>query len=141
MSDWDGSDYDHDAGTGTEHDSLQHAEQANDLNQLHQEYGDQHDSLDTNQQYGHVAGYENDQDFNNGHHVEYDGPNGMHFEQTDFTQAEARENGFEADFGQSEMHASHDEAYGELDSLQERMAADFTSLEHDSTGDPSIAGK
>jgi hypothetical protein len=129
MSDYDGGDYGHD--------SLVHGEQEQDLNQLHNEYGDQHDSLNASQQYAHEAGYENDQDFSNGHHVEYDNPNGSHFEQTDYTNASSHEAAYESDFGQSSVNASSDASFGELDALQERFAAEFTGAEHDS----SIVGK
>src|SRR3569833_929506 len=95
------SDFDldsHDAGA-SEHDSLTHTKQNQDLNQLHQNFGEDHDSLHTNEQYGHAAGYENDQNFANGHHVEYDTPAGSHFEQTDFTAASSHEAAIEQDFG------------------------------------------
>jgi hypothetical protein len=74
MSDWDGGDYGHDSGAGSEHDSLAHAEQDHDLNQQHNEFANDSDSLHTADQYGHAAGFENDQNFANGHHVEYDNP-------------------------------------------------------------------
>jgi hypothetical protein len=137
MSDWDGGTYGHDAGAGNEHDSLVHGEQEHDLNQLHNEYGNDSDSLHQFDQHGHQAGYENDQDFQNGHHVEYDNPNGSHFEQTDFTNASSHEAAYESDFGQSSIDATHDESFGDLDALQERFSADFTGAEHDY----SIAGR
>ena len=89
------------------------------------------------QQNGHEAGYENAQDFANGHHVEYDNPSGSHFEQTDFTQASSHEAEYESDYGQSSVNASSDASFGELDALQERFAAEFTGAEHDY----SIAGR
>jgi hypothetical protein len=134
MSEWDGGDYGHDSGTGNEHDALAHTEQEHDLNQLHQNYGDEHDALHTNEQYGHAAGFENDQNFQNGHHVEYDNPGGSHFEQTDFTDASSHEAGFEQDFGQSSVDATHDQSAGELDSLREHFEAELTDASHDWQG-------
>ena len=132
MSDDFGFDAGHDDGSG--HDSFNHAEQENDLNQHHDAFADNNDSLHQSEQFGHQAGFEDDQHFANGHHVEYDNPGGTHFEQTDFTNADSHQAGFEQDFGQSSVDAQHHDSAGELDELQKHFEAELDSSSHDWQG-------
>ena len=136
MSDFDFGD-DHGAGhdTGNEHDSLNHAENSGSLDQLHQEHGSDNDSLHQNQAYGSESGYEDNSHFADGHQVNYDNAHtGEHFSSTDYTEADTHSAGYQSEYGESSLDASHDSQHSELDSLRAHFEQELTEANHSYDG-------
>ena len=102
-------------------------EQSYDLDHNAQAYGSEHDAAQDYQAYGEANTYENDVNFEQGHHVEYDNPNGAHYEEQDYTSYD--HNAAETDhvFAAEGSEQSHESEYDELDALRERLDASFAS--------------
>jgi hypothetical protein len=102
-------------------------EQSYDLDHAQSEYGtDSAHSVDASQ-YGEVNAYENDQHYEQGHHVEYDSPANAHYEETDYTNFDGHEAASNASFGEQFSETSHNEAFANLDHLQESFQAEHFS--------------
>jgi hypothetical protein len=94
-------------------------EQSYDLDHGQSDHGtDASHSLDANQ-YGAANSYENEQHFEQGHHVEYESPANTHYEEQDFTNLDGHEAASNAAFGDQFSEGTHNEAFGNLEHLQE----------------------
>jgi hypothetical protein len=102
-------------------------EQNYDLDHAQSEYGTDSDhSLEANQ-YGEVNQYENDQHFEQGHHVEYDSPTNAHYEEQNYTNFDGHEAASNASFGEQFSESSHNEAFANLEHLQESFQGEHFS--------------
>jgi hypothetical protein len=124
MSDWDGTETTdtvdtYDAG------HVDAGEQNYDLEQGHAAYADEHDASQDYAAYGEANAYENDVNFEQGHHVEYDSPNGAHFEETDYTNYSSHEAASSAAYGEHYSATEHDASSSELDYLREHFDAQY----------------
>jgi hypothetical protein len=118
MSDWDGTDT-IDAG------HVDAGEQSYDLDHASQAYGSEHDANQDYAAYGEANQYENDVNFEQGHHVEYDNPSGAHYEESDYTNYDSHEAASSAAFGEHYSANEHDASFGELDQLREHFDAQY----------------
>jgi hypothetical protein len=130
MSDWD-------AGTDIDANHVDAGEQHYDLDQTHAAQGDQHDSNVDYNAYGQANNYEHDVNLEQGHHVEYDNPNGAHYAETDFTNYNGHEAASSAEFGQEFSAESHDSGFSDFDHLRESF--DAQHINADSFSGPSSA--
>ena len=127
MSDYETGDAGYDGGdnsyghaeAGQEHESLDQLHQANaseaDYNNQFNVYEQDH------------AAAENTS-FDQGHHVEYDNPNGAHFEESDYTSYDHSAAEQDHVFAAEGSESSHTAEYSELDALQARLDSAFTSI-------------
>ena len=118
MSDWDGTDT-VDAG------HVDAGEQSYDLDHASQAYGSEHDASQDYAAYGEANSYENDVNFEQGHHVEYDSPAGAHYAETDYTNYDSHEAASSAAFGEHYSATEHDASFGQLDQLREHFDAQY----------------
>jgi hypothetical protein len=109
---------------------LDHGQESYDLDHGHQEYGNEHDHQLDYQQYGEAQNYENDQHFDHGHAVEYDSPNGAHYEEQDYTNYDSHEAASHEAYGENLSESDHSAAYGEADYLREHFDAEYLHLDH-----------
>ena len=132
MSEWEsgdgGVDYGH-VEAGQEHESLDQLHQVNaseaDYNNQFNVYEQDHASAESTS-------------FDQGNHVEYDNPNGAHYEESNFTSYD--HNAAETDhvFAAEGNESSHTSQYSELDALQARLDSAFTSItEINGSGSPA----
>ena len=115
----------YDGGSDVDYGHYEAGQEHNALDQLHQAQG--HES-DYNSQFGvyeadhHAA---ESTDFSTGHHVEYDAPAAVHYEETDYTNyshdAEVDDHVFAAEGSES----AHQAGFSELDALSQRFDGSF----------------
>ena len=105
---------------------LHEAHQDLDLDQGHQDFGNEHDHLTNFDQFGNQHNAELDEHFAQGHHVEADTP-ASHFEESDFTNADVHASESDANFGENFSDAGHDSSFGNLDLLHEDASLDSLS--------------
>src|SRR5262245_13478129 len=141
MSDFDGGNG-YDTGYENGHENYEAGHESGALDQQHEAFGNQHESVSQYQQYGHEQGFENDENFENGKHVEYTGADGSHYEETEFTSYNSHEAGYESEYGESSLNAESDSSWGEMDSLSERFQNSFATLDRGyETGTAELAAK
>ena len=139
MSDYDTGDTGHDVdysqySAGQEHEGL---------DQLHQANGSE---ADYNSQFGV---YENDHhaqestDFSQGHHVEYDAPAAVHYEEDNYTNFSHDASEDDHVFAAEGSESSHQAEFSELDALSQRFDAAFAegTQYHAGGGEAEIASK
>jgi hypothetical protein len=102
-------------------------EQSYDLDHGAQQYGNEADHSVDASQYGEANSYENDQHFEQGHHVEYESPANAHYEEQDYTNFDGHEAASSASFGEHFSEDSHNEAFANLEHLQESFQGEHFS--------------
>jgi hypothetical protein len=116
-------------------------QESDSLDQLHQVQGSE---ADYDSQYGvyeadhHAA--ENDQ-FETGKHVEYDAPQGVHFEETDYTNASHSAEVDDHVFAAQGSESAHTADFSQLDALSQRFDAAFAEGTMFSGSDAELATK
>src|SRR3954469_17525282 len=126
MSDYETGDAGYDGGDNS-YGNCEAGQEHESLDQLHQAQGSE---ADYNNQFNV---YEQDHasaeatSFDQGHHVEYDNPNGAHYEESNFTSYD--HNAAETDhvFAAEGSESSHQAEFSELDALREQFNTTFAS--------------
>ena len=112
-------------GGDVEYGQYEAGQESAQLDQLHQAQGSE---ADYDSQYGvyeadhHAA--END-DFSTGHHVEYDAPAAVHYEETDFTNASHSAEVDDHVFAAEGSEHAHEAQFSTLDALEEKFDRAF----------------
>jgi hypothetical protein len=124
-------DYTPDTHTGTEHyEAPDTGSDAYNVDANHNSYDldhghaasgyDSDHNVDANQ-YGQASDVEKDTHFNQGHAVEYDSPNQGHYEEQDYTNLDQHEAASSASFGSQFSENDHNQAFQEIEQLQEHL--------------------
>ena len=127
MSDYEGTDTGYDGGHDVDHNQYEAGQEHGELDQLHQASGSE---ADYNNQF---AVYEQDHaaaentSFDQGHHVEYDNPNGAHYEEQDYTSYDHSAAETDHVFAAEGSESSHQAEYSELDALRQQFDTAFAS--------------
>ena len=125
MSEYDGGDTGYDGGadyghaeTGQEHESL---------DQLHQAQGSESDYNNQFNVYEQDHASAENTSFDQGHHVEYDNPNGAHYEEQDYTSYDHSAAETDHVFAAEGSESSHQAESSELDALRHQFDTAFAS--------------
>ena len=97
-----------------------------DLDQAHQDFGNENDHFANYDAFGNTHNAELDEHFANGHHIEADTPT-SHYAETDYTNADVHASESDSSFGVSASEGDHSSSFGDLDRLQEHFDADSLS--------------
>jgi hypothetical protein len=104
------------------------------LDQGHQDAGNENDHFQDFNAYGNNHAAELDEHFAQGHHVEADSPY-SHYEESDYTNADVHASETDSNFGVHDVEADHNSSFADLDSLREHFDADTLSA-HQYSGGP-----
>jgi hypothetical protein len=127
MSDYEGTDTGYDGGHDVDYNQYQAGQEHGELDQLHQASGSE---ADYNNQF---AVYEQDHaaaentSFDQGHHVEYDNPNGAHYEEQDYTSYDHSAAETDHVFAAEGSESSHQAEFSNLDALRQQFDTAFAS--------------
>ena len=130
----DGYDGGYDGGHDT-YDNVQAGQEHESLDQLHQVDASEADYNNQFNVYEQDHAAAENTSFDQGHAVEYDNPNGAHYEEQDYTSYD--HSAAEADhvFAAEGSESSHTAEYSELDALQARLDTAFASATQINGGD------
>jgi hypothetical protein len=108
---------------------LEHSHEQYDLNALHAEQGAESDSLTNYDQFAATHAEESDVQFSNYHNVEASDGHGAHYSETDATEFSSHEASVDTVFSENFTNQEHSSEFSQIDTLRERLEAEFTSIE------------